>query len=101
LAPPETEDDRDNAGEGRVILVVEDDKAFGMILRDLVREMGFRCVLTASANEGLIAATKFQPSAILLDVNLPDHSGLGVLDQLKRNPRTRHIPVHVISGVWR
>ena len=43
------------------------------------------------------AAVRYQPSAILLDVNLPDHSGLGVLDQLKRNPATRHIPVHVAS----
>jgi CheY-like chemotaxis protein len=40
---------------------------------------------------------RFQPSAILLDVSLPDHSGLGVLDQLKRDPKTRHIPVHMIS----
>ena len=41
--------------------------------------------------------SRYRPSAILLDINLPDHSGLGVLDQLKRNPRTRHIPVHVVS----
>jgi len=49
------------------------------------------------ANDGVIAALRFLPSAILLDVNLPDHSGLGVLDQLKHDARTRHIPVHVIS----
>jgi hypothetical protein len=45
----------------------------------------------------LIAASQFPPSAILLDINLPDFSGLGVLDQLKHNPRTRHIPVHIVS----
>jgi len=45
----------------------------------------------------VIAARQFLPSAILLDINLPDHSGLGVLDQLKGDPRTRHIPVHVMS----
>ncbi len=68
-----------------------------MILRDLVREMDFQCVVTQRANDALVAASRFEPSAILLDLRLPDHSGLGVLDQLKRNPQTRHIPVHVVS----
>jgi CheY-like chemotaxis protein len=62
-----------------------------------VRELSFQCIAVASANDGLDAAAQFLPSAILLDVNLPDHSGLGVLDRLKRDPKTRHIPVHVIS----
>jgi CheY-like chemotaxis protein/signal transduction histidine kinase/CHASE3 domain sensor protein len=97
-APVATEDDRNAITPGgRVILLVEDDPSFAMILRDLVHEMGFQCVAAASANDGLIAAGQFLPSAILLDVNLPDHSGLGVLDRLKRDPRTRHIPVHMIS----
>jgi CheY-like chemotaxis protein/CHASE3 domain sensor protein len=82
---------------GRVILLVEDDLAFVAIVRDLVREMGFQCIATSTASEGLEAAAEYLPSAILLDVNLPDHSGLGVLDRLKRDPKTRHIPVHVIS----
>jgi CheY-like chemotaxis protein/signal transduction histidine kinase/CHASE3 domain sensor protein len=97
-APSVPEDDRNVITPGgRVILLVEDDPAFAMILRDLVHEMGFQCVAAASANDGLVAAGQFLPSAILLDVNLPDHSGLGVLDALKRDPRTRHIPVHMIS----
>jgi signal transduction histidine kinase/CheY-like chemotaxis protein/CHASE3 domain sensor protein len=92
------EDDRYSIAQGgRVILTIEDDAAFAMILRDLVREMGFQCISAGSAGEGLEAATQYQPSAILLDVHLPDHSGLGVLDQLKRNPKTRHIPVHMLS----
>jgi CheY-like chemotaxis protein/signal transduction histidine kinase/CHASE3 domain sensor protein len=95
---PVTADDRDAITPGgRVILLVEDDGAFAMILRDLVHEMGFQCVAVTSATDGLVAAAKFLPSAIILDVNLPDHSGLGVLDQLKRDPRTRHIPVHIVS----
>jgi CheY-like chemotaxis protein/signal transduction histidine kinase len=95
---PATADDRDAITPGgRVILLVEDDAAFAMILRDLVHEMGFQCVAAASANDGLVAAAQFLPSAIILDVNLPDHSGLGVLDQLKHDPRTRHIPVHIVS----
>lgn len=92
------EDDRDNLTPNvRLLLVIEDDVRFAQILRDLARERGFECVVTHSANEGVIAAIDYRPSAILLDMNLPDHSGLGVLDQLKRNSQTRHIPVHVIS----
>ncbi|MDB5800520.1 MAG: histidine kinase [Rhodocyclales bacterium] len=98
LSPIEMEDDRDQLSTGsRLILVIEDDVRFAAILRDLSHEMGFQCVVTHTANDGLAAATKYVPSAILLDMNLPDHSGLGVLDQLKHNPRTRHIPVHVAS----
>jgi CheY-like chemotaxis protein/CHASE3 domain sensor protein len=99
-SPPsnDAEDDRNSITPGgRVILVVEDDAAFAMILRDLVHEMGFQCVAASSAGDGLDAAVHFLPSAIILDVNLPDHSGLGVLDRLKRDPRTRHIPVHMAS----
>ncbi len=81
----------------RNILVIEDDVRFANILNDLAQEMDFHCILAHTATEGLAAATLHQPSAIVLDVNLPDFSGLGVLDQLKRNPATRHIPVHVVS----
>ncbi|MCA1324686.1 response regulator [Herbaspirillum sp. alder98] len=92
------EDDRHRIEpNARLILVCEDDTAFALILRDLVHEMGFQCVITHSANDGVAAAEMYRPSAILLDMNLPDFSGLGVLDQIKRNPRTRHIPVHVVS----
>jgi len=91
-------DDREQLAPGRrLILVVEDDIAFAQILRDLAQEMGFQSVVVHSAGDALIATAKFQPSAIVLDINLPDFSGLGVLDQLKRNPRARHIPVHVVS----
>jgi signal transduction histidine kinase/DNA-binding response OmpR family regulator/CHASE3 domain sensor protein len=98
LSPPLIDDDRDRiVSPSRVVLVVEDDRAFAEILRDLAREMGFQCIVTHSAGDGLAAAEAFLPSAIVLDVNLPDHSGLGVLDRLKRNPATRHIPVHMAS----
>ena len=92
------EDDRDALKtDARVILVIEDDLAFAAVLRDLARELGFQCIATHSANDGLWAAEHYRVSAILLDMNLPDHSGMGVLDQLKSNPATRHIPVHVAS----
>jgi CheY-like chemotaxis protein len=98
LAAAAIADDREQLTPGvRLILVVEDDARFALILRDLAHEMNFQTVVVHSAGDALIAAEQYGPSAILLDINLPDFSGLGVLDQLKRNPRTRHIPVHVAS----
>jgi signal transduction histidine kinase/CheY-like chemotaxis protein/CHASE3 domain sensor protein len=92
------EDDRHRlAPNSRIILIVEDDERFAGILRDLAHEMGFQCIVTHTAHDALAAASAYRPNAVLLDINLPDHSGLGVLDQLKRNPETRHIPVHVAS----
>jgi CheY-like chemotaxis protein len=94
----QVEDDRDTASsEERTILVVEDDHRFAEILYDLAKEFGFRCVVGASAEEGLRLAAEFKPSAAILDVNLPDYSGLSVLDRLKQDTRTRHIPVHMVS----
>ncbi|WP_193531701.1 response regulator [Roseateles aquatilis] len=95
---PQLDDDRLSWVPGdRSILVIEDDERFALILRDLIREMGFVCLMAHTAENGLSVAQRYAPSAVLLDMNLPDHSGLGVLDRLKRDPLTRHIPVHVIS----
>lgn len=84
-------------GDGRTLLVIEDDERFAAILGDLAREMGFGCLAAHTATDGLALAARRRPDAIVLDINLPDFSGLGVLDQLKRNPHTRHIPVHIVS----
>jgi CheY-like chemotaxis protein len=92
-------DDRQIITSGeRVLLIIEDDEAFGRTLLDLVREHGFRGVVAKTGAQGLEFARNFQPSAITLDLRLPDMDGFVVLDQLKRTPATRHIPVHVISG---
>jgi CheY-like chemotaxis protein/CHASE3 domain sensor protein len=97
-APAGVPDDRESlTPTGRTILIVEDDERFALVLRDLAREQGFQCLIALSASQGLDLARRFVPHAIVLDVNLPDHSGLGVLDQLKRDPKTRHIPVHMAS----
>jgi CheY-like chemotaxis protein len=91
------DDSQQIKADSRLILIVEDDPAFAAILRDMAREQGFQCIVTHTANDALAAVTTYRPKGILLDMNLPDCSGLGVLDQLKRNPHTRHIPVHVVS----
>lgn len=93
------EDDRESlTGRRRVILVVEDDEHFSKILFDLAHELDFQCVIANTAEEALAVAAQHLPSAVILDVGLPDHSGLAVLDRLKHDRRTRHIPVHVISA---
>ena len=84
--------------DGRMVLVVEDDPAFARILYDLAHEMQYRCLVAFDAGQGLALAEQHLPDAILLDVRLPDRSGLSVLQLLKDHPRTRHIPVHVVSG---
>ncbi len=92
-------DDRENVGGSqRVILIVEDDEPFARILFDLAQEMHFQCLVAGTADEALALAQKHVPNAIVLDVGLPDHSGLVVLERLKGQARTRHIPVHVISA---
>ncbi len=82
---------------GRTLLVIEDDSQFAKILFDLAHEFHYKCVVAQDAEEGLELAQSLLPDAVLLDMMLPDHSGLTVLDQLKEDPRTRHIPVHVAS----
>jgi CheY-like chemotaxis protein/CHASE3 domain sensor protein len=93
------DDDRDVPSDAkRVLLVIEDDDSFAAILRDLSREMGFRSLVAGTAEEALSLAKQFMPSAIVLDVGLPDESGLSVLDRLKRDVQTRHIPIHIVSA---
>jgi signal transduction histidine kinase/DNA-binding response OmpR family regulator/CHASE3 domain sensor protein len=92
-------DDRTRLAPGtRAILVIEDDLSFARLVADLARELGFLALIASSADEGVTMARTFRPSAIVLDMILPDHSGLSVLDRLKRSAETRHIPVHVVSA---
>jgi len=93
------DDDRERlSGDRRVILIVEDDDAFTKVLVDAAHEQSFHCLVAATAEEGMAMAVQYLPSAVVLDVGLPDHSGLSVLDRLKHDARTRHIPVHVVTA---
>jgi HAMP domain-containing protein/CheY-like chemotaxis protein len=92
-------DDRSSIVKGdRVLLAIEDDEAFGRILLGLARDHKFRGVVARTGSQGLEFARQLTPDAITLDLRLPDMDGWVVLDQLKHNPATRHIPVHVISA---
>lgn len=92
-------DDRDRlTSRDRAILVVEDDEAFARILFDLAHELDFECLIATTAEDALNTALQYLPNAVILDIGLPDHSGLWVLDRLKHEHRTRHIPVHVVSA---
>ena len=86
---------------GRLILAVEDDASFAEALVSLAHELDFDCVVATTAEEALTLASELRPNGILLDIGLPDVSGLSVLERLKRNPETRHIPVHVVSAMDR
>ena len=82
----------------RRVLVIEDEPQFAHILYDLAHELGYSCLVAHGAADGFALATQFMPDAILLDMRLPDSSGLNVLQHLKDDPQTRHIPVHVVSA---
>jgi signal transduction histidine kinase/DNA-binding response OmpR family regulator/CHASE3 domain sensor protein len=97
--PSVAADDRAALTEGKqLLLVIEDDATFADIVCDLSREMGFQCIVASTAQDAIALAGEYRPHAIVLDIGLPDQSGLTVLDQLKHRDETRHIPIHVISG---
>ncbi len=98
VGPAPFPDDRDRVdAAGRSLLIIEDDPAFARVLYDLAHELEFQGIVATTADDGLTLARAYPLSAIVLDIQLPDRSGLIVLDALKRDPRTRHIPVHVVS----
>ncbi|WP_409363042.1 HAMP domain-containing protein [Bradyrhizobium lablabi] len=91
-------DDRLNLQPGdTILLIVEDDPHYARVLIDLARDMGFKVLIASRGAEALDLAKQFQPSAVSLDVFLPDMLGWTVLSQLKHNPLTRHIPVQIVT----
>jgi HAMP domain-containing protein/signal transduction histidine kinase/CheY-like chemotaxis protein len=102
LAPPrlseEVADDRDGLGDDPFVMIVEDDPTFASILLELAHDVGLKGVVSMAGAGTLAMARKLQPDAITLDLGLADIDGFVLLDLLKHDPDTRHIPIHVISG---
>jgi CheY-like chemotaxis protein len=91
-------DDRTSLEAGdRVLLIVEDDPRYARIIADLARDSGFKVLVATRGADALALAAEYQPSAVSLDVFLPDMLGWTVLSQLKQNPLTRHIPVQILT----
>jgi signal transduction histidine kinase/CheY-like chemotaxis protein/HAMP domain-containing protein len=93
--------DDDRAGiapEDQPLLVVEDDPTFARILLDLAHARGVKVLVASRGATAVSLAREFQPGAITLDVRLPDMTGWTLLDRLKHDPATRHIPVHIVSA---
>ncbi|MCV6638080.1 response regulator [Candidatus Albibeggiatoa sp. nov. NOAA] len=96
---PSLRDDREDLhADDRTLLIIEDDDTFARALMDLAREKAFKCLRAADGKQGLALAEQYLPSAIMLDVGLPQLDGWSVMEQLKDNSETRHIPVHFVSG---
>jgi signal transduction histidine kinase/CheY-like chemotaxis protein len=92
-------DDRESLKpEDKSILIVEDERKFSHILMEIAREKHFKCILAEDGRTGLQLAEQFQPNAIILDIGLPQLDGWTVMERLKGNPDTRHIPVHFMSA---
>jgi CheY-like chemotaxis protein len=91
-------DDREILQPGdKLLLIVEDDPHYAGILADLAHEAGFKVLVAMRGADALALAREYQPTAVSLDVFLPDMLGWTVLSQLKRDPLTRHIPVQVVT----
>jgi HAMP domain-containing protein/signal transduction histidine kinase/DNA-binding response OmpR family regulator len=97
----EVTDDRDQIGKDPFVLIVEDDPTFASILLDAAHEAGLKGVISTAGAGTLSMARKLQPTAITLDLGLADIDGFVLLDLLKHDPETLHIPIHVISGADR
>ncbi len=98
--PKGFDDDRENIVPGdRVLLIIENDPTFSKVLLEMAREKGFRGLNALDGEAGLKLAHAFGPDAITLDIDMPGMDGWAVLDRLKHHPETRHIPVHIITGI--
>ena len=94
----EIADDRQTIVAGdSILLIVEDDPHYALVLLELARAIGFKGLVAARGAEALVLAREFLPTAISLDIALPDMLGWTVLSRLKQDPATRHIPVQIVT----
>ncbi|NMH28016.1 response regulator [Flavobacterium silvaticum] len=99
VIPDDVPDDRDGISDkDKTILIVEDDVNFAKTLLEFTRKRGYKGVVSVRGDHALNLALQYHPSGILLDVQLPMKSGWQVMEELKENALTRHIPVHIMSS---
>jgi len=96
--PPVADDRNTLQPDDKSLLIIEDDRKFSNILMELAREKHFKCLVAEDGKTGLQLVEEYQPNAIIMDVGLPQLDGWTVMEILKDNPKTRHIPVHFISA---
>lgn len=100
VIPEEIEDDREHIKPGdKVILIIEDDTAFAKALLVFTRKQNYKCIIAVRGDLGVKMAHQYKPLAILLDIQLPVMDGWEVMEELKSDSQTRHIPVHVMSSL--
>ncbi len=98
--PQELEDDRSNIVPGdKVILIIEDDTSFAKILLNFTRKRNYKGIVAVRGDQGIEMANFYKPAAILLDIQLPIKDGWQVMEELKSNPETKPIPVHIMSSL--
>lgn len=100
LVPHEIDDDRNNLlDDDKIILIIEDDTIFAKALLDYTRKHHYKGIVAVRGDQGLEMATIYKPVAILLDIQLPVKDGWEVMEELKADPATRHIPIHIMSSM--
>ncbi|MCA0389249.1 MAG: response regulator [Bacteroidetes bacterium] len=92
------DDRKDITEKDKVVLIIEDDPDFAKLLLKECKEKNLKAIVALTGYEGLELALRFLPMAILLDLGLPDINGIDILTRLKESSKTRHIPVHIVSG---
>jgi CheY-like chemotaxis protein len=99
IIPEDIPDDRAKIKGGEEsILIIEDDTTFARTLLDFTRKKGYKGIVAVRGDQGIELAKRYKPTGILLDIQLPVKSGWEVMDELKKDNVTRHIPVHIISS---
>jgi signal transduction histidine kinase/CheY-like chemotaxis protein/CHASE3 domain sensor protein len=97
--PKDIPDDRENIlPEDKVMLIIEDDTYFAKALLEFTRKQHYKGIVAVRGDVGIQLAKTFNPRGILLDIQLPVKNGWEVMEELKRDPKTRHIPVHIMSS---
>ncbi|MBI5416332.1 response regulator [Candidatus Poribacteria bacterium] len=92
-------DDRKNISfDDKTILIIEDDPNFAKILFEFAQEKGFKGLIADDGESGLVLADQYNPKAIILDIKLPRMDGWTVMERIRNNPKTSHIPIHFISA---